>query len=287
MNINIDFSLVHKLRQEKKTWKEIMKLVPNASNNMRKYYNAWLLSTNTEKLWLLPESRKPKDRVVGVVGDVHLPFEHPNYLQFIVDTFIEQKVTDIVFIGDLIDNHAISRHETSTRADSPLLEYYKTLEKIKEWKKEFPIAKMCIGNHDTIPERQISTLGIPSVFLKDYRTLWELPKEWEIEDYFTINDVLYIHGIGSGGKDGAINTALKQRLSLVQGHTHSYLGCKYMANARDVIFGLNVGCGIDLKAYAMEYGKYFVNKPTLGCGVVKGCEEAYAIPMGRKYFRSY
>jgi hypothetical protein len=167
------------------------------------------------------------------------------------------------------------------------MEYEKVLQHLRKWDKEFPVAKVCIGNHDTIPERQLATIGIPAFYLQSYTDLWKLPKEWEFEDYFTINDVLYIHGIGSGGKEGALNTALKQRMSVVQGHTHSYLGCKYMANARDIIFGLNVGCGIDIKSYAMEYGKYFINKPTLGCGIVVNSEEAYAVPMGREYFRSF
>ena len=28
-----------------------------------------------------------RKKVVGVIGDLHCPFNHPNYLQFLIDTF--------------------------------------------------------------------------------------------------------------------------------------------------------------------------------------------------------
>ena len=36
----------------------------------------------------------------------------------------------------------------------------------------------------------------------------------------------------------------------------------------DKIFGLQVGCGIDRKAYAFSYGKDFAKKPVIGSGLV-------------------
>ena len=54
----------------------------------------------------------------------------------------------------------------------------------------------------------------------------------------------------------------------VIGHTHSSAGVHYTANERDTIFGMNVGCGIDVKRYAFAYGKDFPRKPIISCGVV-------------------
>jgi hypothetical protein len=31
---------------------------------------------------------------------------------------------------------------------------------------------------------------------------------------------------------------------------------------------MGVGCGIDTRAYAFSYGRDFITKPTLGCGIV-------------------
>lgn len=288
----VDLELVHKLRQRGLGWQEIIETVPYATDNTRKIYSGWLIGkygeNKIDRLWLLDDDLKPQQRVVGVIGDVHEPFSHERYLEFCVDTFIKHKVTDIVFIGDLVDNHAISRHQTSTKALSPTQEYEMVMSRLEKWKITFPTAKFVLGNHDSIPSRQVATLGIPSdIYLKDYQTLWDLPKTWDIGTEFIIDDVLYFHGINSSGKDGALNSALYNRLSVVQGHAHSFLGCKYSANKRGIIFGLNVGCGIDNESYAMEYGKHFAKKPTLGCGVVYSSTEAYAVPMTNKYFRSF
>jgi len=275
-----DFNLIHELRLSGVSWEDIINTVEWFTDNDRKLYSGWLLGIgyDTNRLWLLEDDIKPEERIVGVVGDVHLPFELDGYLQFCIDNFIKHKVTDIVFIGDLIDNHAISRHINSTKAMSPVQEYELALKKIKKWTIAFPKAKFCIGNHDSIPSRQLADLGIPPLFLKDYKSLWNLPSEWEIDVEFIIDDVCYFHGINSGGKDGAMNTAIFNRMSTVQGHSHSFLGCKYVANKRDIVFGMNVGCGIDVDSYAMEYGKNYIKKPTLGCGIVYSSEEAYAIP---------
>ena len=47
----------------------------------------------------------------------------------------------------------------------------------------------------------------------------------------------------------------------------------------DRIFGLNVGCGIDIDRYAFAYAQDFKIRPGLGCGVVVDSGEAHFIPM--------
>ena len=239
---------------------------------------------NDKKLWLLPNSKKPKKRIVGVFSDTHFPFVHPNYLKFLVDTFIYYKVTDIICTGDLVDNHAISRHQTEVDAMGGVSEYTLAKKYVKQYIKTFPKLKLCLGNHDRIPQRQGATLGLHTGFMKSFEESWNLPKGWKISDQFIFNNVLYDH-YGSG-KDGAINRALVERTSTVTGHTHSWANIKYTANNRSLIFGMNVGCGIDVVAYAFAYGKQARYKPNLACGIVISDCEAYLIPMGKKYFRS-
>lgn len=284
---------IHAFRKSGYHWDKVKQLCKEMyypfTDDHRKVYNQLLkmgLFEEGTALWLLPEKSKPKHRIFGIIPDVHAPFNHPNFLTFCKDIFIERKVTDIIFIGDLVDNHAISRHDSSTRAKGPVEEYNDAKGEVALWVKTFPVARFVLGNHDAIPERQLATIGIPPQFLKSYEDLWGLPDTWEIAEEFDINDVLYFHGISSMGKDGILNTAIASRMSAVQGHTHTLLGCKYSANKKNIIFGLNVGCGIDVEAYSMEYAKHFVKKPTLGCGVVVSSSEAYAIPMTNKYFRS-
>ena len=42
-----------------------------------------------------------------------------------------------------------------------------------------------------------------------------------------------------------------------------------------MLFGLNSGCGIDIKRYCFAYGKKFTNRPTLGLGIIIDGEDAY------------
>lgn len=227
---------------------------------------------------------EPKPKKILVVGDLHAPFTLKGYLHFIEDIFEYWECTDLIQIGDLVDNHVISRHQTETSADSGEREKELTLIELHRWYKSFRKARVTKGNHDDIPKRQLATLGIPPSFLQTFEKNWEFPEEWEIADHYIDDGVLYQHGLGAGGESGAINKALYERMSNVQGHQHSVFGVSYKANQKDIIFGMSVGCGVDNNAYAFNYGKYAIKKPVIGCGVVISSAEAYAIPMPEKYF---
>ena len=226
------------------------------------------------------------EKPVGVFSDPHIPFNHPNYLQFCIDTFKKFGVGQVVCCGDLVDHHAISRFQSEPCAKGAYDELDMSIAEVAKYVKAFPKVRMCKGNHDAIPVRQAATVGIGERYLKSYSELLHLPKTWEIADEFIINDVLYKHGINCMGKEGAINSAIQERMSTVIGHSHAFGGCKYSANKRDIIFGMNVGCGIDIDAYAFAYGKYDKNRPTLGCGIVFDSGNAIFVPMGKEYFRN-
>lgn len=225
-------------------------------------------------------------RPVGVFGDIHAPFNHPNFLQFLKDTFAKYNVDQIVCMGDLVDHHAISRHQTEPCAKGAYDELDMSIAEVEKYVQAFPSLRMCRGNHDDIPSRQAATVGIGERYLKSFSELLNLPETWVIEDEFILDGVLYKHGVNCTGKDGAINAAIQERMSTVIGHAHAFAGCKYSANKRDIIFGMNVGCGIDIDAYAFAYGKYDKNRPILGCGIVHNSREATFVPMGAEYFRN-
>jgi predicted phosphodiesterase len=215
---------------------------------------------------------------VGIVGDLHSPFTHPRYFDFIVDTFEKQHIEEVLFIGDIADNHAISYHESDPDGFSPGNEIKITGKKLERWHKRFPNALVTVGNHDILPERKLFTLGLPKAILRDYSEIWNVPS-WNFVPEVDIEGVRYVHGMSASGINGARNLALKSRQSVVMGHCHSFGGIQYIAGNRDIIFGMNVGCGVDIEAYAMAYGKSFPLKPTLGCGIVINGTRGYFIPM--------
>lgn len=221
--------------------------------------------------------------VIGVFSDVHIPFAHPNYLSFLKDTFAEWGAEQIVCLGDLIDNHAISRFQSEPCADGAYTELAKARRMVKELTETFPVVKMCRGNHDDIAYRQAATLGIGAEFIKPFRDIYGLPMSWSLEDEYVIDGVLYTHGTGLSGKNAALNKAIQERMSVCIGHTHTFGGVTYTSNHRDTIFGAQCSCLIDRQAYAFEYSKHNKVMPSLGCLVVLDSQECYYIPMRGKY----
>jgi len=132
---------------------------------------------------------------------------------------------------------------------------------MNEWYKTFPDVDVMIGNHSALPHRKATSAGIPKRYLRTYEEIWSAPSGWRWHTEIEIDHVRYIHGVGSSGKNAALNRAIASRQSTVIGHVHSWGGVQYHASINDIIFGLNVGCGIDTAAYAFEYGRPFVNKP--------------------------
>lgn len=219
-----------------------------------------------------------KKRVLAI-GDPHEPFAHAKYLDFVRQVYDEFGCDTVVFIGDVGDNHATSYHEHNPNGLSAGQELAKLQKKLKRWAEIFPTAYVCIGNHDEILFRKAVTHGLPNAAFKGLNEIYGTPDTWKWGLSWEIDNVLYQHGTGSSGENAHKTRALKNRQSTVIGHVHSHGGVSYMASDKDLIFGMNVGCGIDIKSYAMLYGRDFANRPTLGCGVVLSGKHAFFIPM--------
>lgn len=142
-------------------------------------------------------------------------------------------------------------------------------EHLKQWFRAFPRLSLCRGNHDRLVDRKSRTSGLPDRVFRPFRDIWGLPKDWVDDFNFQVDGVLYTHGTGLNGKFAHMKAAEQNRQSTVIGHVHSWGGqTGYSASEKDRIFGMNVGSGLDRKAYAFEYGRDFTRKPMIGCGIV-------------------
>jgi metallophosphoesterase superfamily enzyme len=201
------------------------------------------------------------------IGDIHEPVSRKGYLQFCKDMYRKWKCDTVVFLGDIVDWSAISFHLRNPEGPGPAEEYRLAFEAIHRWYKAFPKAMVCIGNHDARPHRVAESVNIPAKFLRDYADLWKTPG-WKWDHHFIIDDVYYFHGRGCGGIHPAWNAMQTKQRSVVMGHIHSAAGIKWMANVDRRTFGMDVGCGIDDKAYAFVYAAEQLKRSILGCGVV-------------------
>lgn len=233
-----------------------------------------------------PKAAKP----IGVAGDIHAPFDHPGYLRFLQDTFKAFGVGRKVFIGDLFDHYSYSRFVKKPLALNPKQEKEMAKERISRYCEAFPRADVVLGNHDTRYIERAEEFGIDSEIVKGFKDIYGLPKGWNIfdeyENLLIVDDVLYIHGSAYNGQYGAKQAALNEQMSVVMGHGHSFAGVWPIANKRKLMFGMNVGCGIDIGAYAFAYNKKDKFRPLLGCGIVFNSGYAIWVPMGGEYFRS-
>ena len=234
------------------------KLKYNKNESENNFFN----NNNSEKkaIEVFKKALSVKKKVL-VVGDLHLPFSLDGYLEHCIKIYNKYKCDTVVFIGDILDLHFSSYHETSTEGYGATQEHDMSVEMIKPWVKAFPNAYVTIGNHDALIYRKAMSAGISKRWIQDFSVVLNTPG-WKWVTDVVIDDVLYTHGTTN-----AYTKAKQNLMSTVQGHLHSQAGIQFYVGRNTRIFGFQVGCGVDIKSYAMEYGRNFP-KPVISCGVV-------------------
>jgi hypothetical protein len=219
---------------------------------------------------------------VLIIGDTHCPVMLDGYVEFLQETYERFSCNRVVHIGDAVDWAAISYHRTPLTSLTPMQEFEQAKTQLHTIRDAFPVLQITLGNHGDLPWRRAEDVGIFPELLKDPAALWETPG-WEYRprhDDLEIDGVIYRHGDkAKGGKTAALNNALTEFRSVVQGHFHAQLGVWYHANHNVRVFGMQVGCGVDSHSDAMKYGRVYAQKPIVGCGVVLEGQEAHAVPM--------
>lgn len=206
---------------------------------------------------------------VGVIGDLHLPYELDGYLEFCLEIFEQWGCDTFVSVGDLIDHHALSFHESEPMLKGANGELIDARKRLKPWFDAFPKLTICNGNHDLIPARQLKKIGMDAeVWMRPLSEVYEFPPGWDLVDTHTIDGVLYHHGYTSNGVNGFRNDAIRRMCNTVSGHAHGNAGVSATASQHRLVWGMAVGCGIDIKNMAFVYGKHFLQKPVISCGVV-------------------
>lgn len=197
-----------------------------------------------------------------IIGDLHAPFTLPKYLEFCLEQQKKYNCGKVIFIGDIIDNHYSSYHESDPDGMSAGDELDKAINQIQVYYKAFPVATVIIGNHDRLVYRKAFTGGVSKRWVKEYNEVLKVPN-WEFVENVDIFNVNINHGEG-----GTARAKMRKELqSQIQGHLHSDFYIEYVVGKNFRIFGMQVGCGIDHHSYAMSYGKNF-KKPAIGCGVL-------------------
>ena len=198
---------------------------------------------------------------VLVVGDLHCPFDLDGYLDFCKDMYARHNCNRVVFIGDIIDNHYSSYHESDPDGYGGGKELERAIKRVKKWYTAFPVADVLIGNHDRIIMRKAFSSAIPKAWVKSYNEV--LGTSWNWQERIEIDGVQYCHGEGGTARTKAKN----DMQSTVQGHIHTQCYTEWMVGRNFRIFGMQVGCGVNHESYAAAYARHY-KKQAIGCGVV-------------------
>ena len=217
-----------------------------------------------------------KERRILVVGDLHEPFCLKGYLGFCQEIYAKWNCNQVIFIGDIIDNHYSSYHEADPNGMGGGDELKLAVKKVAKWAEAFPKADVLIGNHDRIIMRKAFSSAIPREWIKDYNEV--LGTKWNWVESIVYDDVLYEHGEGGQAKTKAKNNMM----SSVCGHTHTQAYVEWLVGKKYRVFGMQVGCGVDASTYAAAYAKNF-KKQAIGCGIVLGGHTAINVlmPLGK------
>ena len=205
-----------------------------------------------------------KERRILVIGDLHCPFDLEEYFDFCIETYAKWNCNQVIFIGDVIDNHYSSYHETSSDGLGGADELELAIDRLQRYYQAFSKADVIIGNHDRMIMRKAQTSAIPTKWIRSYKEVLDVPK-WNFTERVIYDDVQYIHGEAGTAR-------IKSRadmISTVQGHLHTQAYTEYTVGRKFKIFGSQIGCGIDFNSYAMAYAKAG-KKPAIGCGVILG-----------------
>lgn len=210
------------------------------------------------------ENLNKKERRILVIGDLHAPFVLPGYLEHCQEVYANFNCNQVIYIGDILDNHAFSYHEPDPNGLSAGNELIKAKKYVKDWYKAFPVADVLIGNHDRMAARKAMTGGVPSAWIKSYNEVLGTPK-WNWCETIVYDNVLFEHG--EGGQ--AARKAQNNMMSSVCGHTHTSAYVQWFVGKKFKVFGMQIGCGVDSTSYAAAYARNF-KKQAIGCGVVIG-----------------
>lgn len=211
----------------------------------------------------------PKDnRRILVISDLHIPYQHQDYLKFLSAVKAKYKPTRVINIGDEIDNHAISFHKSDPDLLSAGDELIRAREEIVKLEKLFPNMDLVDSNHGSLAYRRGKADGIPRHFLKGYNEVLEVGDGWKWHDQIILKSgkqqIIFRHQFSAN----VLKSAEQMGMSCVQGHYHSKFEVSYTSSPLALNWGMTVGCLIDSHALAFEYNKLQVKRPILGVGLI-------------------
>lgn len=210
-----------------------------------------------------------KRQTVIVLSDMHWPYAHPDTAAFLTAVKKKYKPTDVVCIGDEVDFHDSSFHDSDPDLDSAGKELEKAIEGLKPIYKLFPNVTVIESNHGSMVLRKAIVGKIPRKAIKSYNETLDAPKGWKWVFDFKLNTplgpVYFCHG--KSGTAGLL--AKSYGLSCVQGHFHERAQITYISTPEKLMFDAHTGCLADDGSLALGYNKINPKRPIVSILIIE------------------
>jgi len=184
--------------------------------------------------------------------------------------------TRIICLGDELDYHAASFHDSDPDLDSAGKELMTALGYIDTLHELFPKMQLLHSNHGSMAYRKAKANGMPRHLIKSYNDVLGVPNDdWSWHESIVLElpngtKCKFVHGISAN----ILASSQSIGMSLIQGHHHSLFELRYWTAGQGLHFAITSGCLIDDTSMAFAYNKLQVKRPIIGVTFIEN-----SIPM--------
>jgi len=203
-----------------------------------------------------------------VISDLHAPYMHPDTVPFLRALKRKYSFDRVICIGDEVDFHALSFHDSDPDLPSAGEELTRAIKSLKPIYKMFPNVDVVESNHGSMVFRKALANGMPKKVLRTYNEVLQAPSGWkwhpDVRVKTPLGPVYFCHGkTGSAG-----NLARLYGMSAVQGHFHEKAQIHYISTPERLMFDAHTGCLADDKSLALGYNKINPKRPIVSVLII-------------------
>ena len=203
------------------------------------------------------------------ISDTHIPYHHPDTLEFLKAVKKKYDPDRVIHLGDEVDHHALSFHDSDAELFSAGEELKHSLLCLKEFYKVFPKVDVMESNHGSLVYRRAKKHGVPIHYIKSYNEMLEAPKGWKWHKELIIKLSNGQHCYFCHGKNAnSLNASREMSMNTVEGHYHNKFEIQYWSNPLNLFWGMKVGCSINDKSLAFAYNKNTTKRPLIGHAII-------------------
>ena len=257
------------------SWRQIAKHLDKprstVSDHLRKIFSKEVVNNkkSSEVFSVRKEDKGEDNSRVLLISDMHIPYHHPDLIAFLKHLKEKYEPTRVICLGDELDKHALSYHDSDPDLPSAGDELRKSLPVVAELFKLFPKMDIIESNHGSLVWRKAKTFGIPKHYIKSYNDVLGVDGGWKWSFDLTITlpngQKCYIH---HGKSSDVIKLSQQMGMCAIQGHYHESFKIDYWGNPNGLFWAMQCGCLIDDDALAFSYNNVNIKRPVIGTGVI-------------------